>query len=135
MTAFLIDEDVATGVAGLLTASGHDAITLKELGRKGSKDDAVLWIASSLQRVLISHNVRDFELLHRAWHRWTVRREHAGILLPRQAVAFRPGQIAQAVLQFLEPGLDVAGELYTFEAAARWRRFDLASELADTLSF
>jgi hypothetical protein len=46
-----------------------------------------------------------------------------------------PTRSPKRCCQFLEPGLAVAGELYTLEAVAGWRRFDLASELADTPSF
>jgi predicted nuclease of predicted toxin-antitoxin system len=132
VAAFLVDEDVAIGVAAALRAAGHDAVTVDDLGRKGSKDDAVFWIAARLQRVLISHNLADFVLLHRAWLRWNIPQRHAGILLPRQTVAFRADDVARAVLQLTRIGMTTAQELYTLERDWNWRRFNAEAAIADT---
>jgi hypothetical protein len=132
VAAFLIDEDVAADVADILSAHGQDALTVSDLARRASKDDAILWLAARLHRTLLSHNAGDFVMLHRAWHRWRVDLSHAGILIVRQRLAWRPVDVAEVVLGFLSLNLATDGELYTLEPGLIWQRFDVSAAIVDT---
>lgn len=132
MAAFLIDEDVAAEVASILRSYGHDAITVDALQRKGSKDDAVLWLAARSGRTVVTHNYRDFTMLHRAWHRWGVHETHPGILIPRQHVTYRPLHIAQKIQEFVELGHPTENELWVLEPDSAWHRFDIDTATRDT---
>ena len=51
---FLIDECLASRVATLLGAAGHDAVHVGEVGLLGSSDDMIMSAAVSEGRVLVS---------------------------------------------------------------------------------
>lgn len=97
--SFALDEDVDHHVAALLRADGQDAKSAKELARLGLSDIQVLIHATEREQTLVTHNHRDFALLHEAWmtlrRRWAVEIElvtghpvvlsrHAGILIAPQ---------------------------------------------------
>jgi predicted nuclease of predicted toxin-antitoxin system len=64
-----------------LTADGHDVRALdQEPGLEGlDDDDDVLALAASEDRILITHNVRDFPAIVREWT--AAGREHSGVIL------------------------------------------------------
>lgn len=66
MARFFVDENVAVELARELVRLGHDAVTTREAGRIGEPDDAQLTFAAQEQRTLITHNRKDFMLLHSA---------------------------------------------------------------------
>lgn len=132
MSALLIDEDVALDTAPELLRLGHDAVSVDALGRKGSKDDAVFWLAVQQRRLVVTHNLKDFELLHRAWHRWGVAGRHPGILVPQQSFVRRALAVAQAVDAFLSAGLPLGNELYILHARRGWECYNIAAAIADT---
>jgi predicted nuclease of predicted toxin-antitoxin system len=74
-----LDEDVDVMLARLLVARGFDCQTASELGHLGWSDEQHLENAEAAERVIITHNRVDFELLARQW--WTQSREHAGMVL------------------------------------------------------
>jgi len=94
--SLLIDADVPGLLAHHLVSLGHDVLTARQagltgrVGTPGASDDEVLVTAVRQGRVLVSHNERDFLLLHRAWRRlaveWAVQPppSHPGILVFRQ---------------------------------------------------
>jgi hypothetical protein len=133
MARFLIDECVAGQAADFLRNEGHDALRIDLLRRKRTADDAVLWLAMNESRSVITHNVQDFVMLHRAWHRWGVARPHPGILLLEQQVVFRGDEVGQRVCEFLALGLPLPNELYQFGAIRSWVRFGTEQSIADTL--
>jgi predicted nuclease of predicted toxin-antitoxin system len=51
---FLLDENISPHVAPLLTAAGHDAIHVQELGLSRASDEAVLAAARERDCVLVS---------------------------------------------------------------------------------
>jgi hypothetical protein len=119
-----LDEDVAHRVARLLAEAGHDAITTRDAGRKGLRDDLQLLAASQDGRVLLTQNEEDFLLLHLAWMSWSqawhVTPSHSGILLVAQAP---PETLADAVEMLLARGLHLTNHFF------RWRPFDGWSRL------
>lgn len=90
------DEDVAEAVAVALRLRGHDALTVKEAGRKGHSDPEQLQFAVSGGRTLFTHNIADFCRLHAAYMQ---RGEaHAGIIVSKQLPV---GTIVNALLRLL----------------------------------
>ncbi|MGH2354417.1 MAG: DUF5615 family PIN-like protein, partial [Chloroflexota bacterium] len=88
MTAFHIDHDVTNHVTQSLHNYGHHAWTARDLGLEKAHDGVQLMAAAQQQRVLVSHNWKDFRLLHRTWLHWTevwqIPLQHAGILIVPQ---------------------------------------------------
>lgn len=71
----LIDEDsLAKVLVKMLRKAGHDVVTVNEIGLNGKLDSVVLVSAKQDNRIVLTHNCRDFEALHEA------NRDHAGIL-------------------------------------------------------
>ena len=82
------DEDFFMPIVRELRKLGHDVLTVSEDGRKGLPDEQILERASSLARIVLTHNRDDFESLHRSGQ------DHVGILsatqdLDSRAVAMR----------------------------------------------
>lgn len=87
-------------------------------------DQAHLSLAARSGWTLITHNARDFTLLHAACREgsrmWEVEAHHAGILALMPPVS--PAQAPRAVLNLLQTDQDLAGELYTWRRATGWVR-------------
>lgn len=63
-----------------LEAAGHDARALdREPALEGLDDEQVLMLASEDQRILVTHNIRDFPGILREW--MGAQRAHAGVIL------------------------------------------------------
>ena len=63
-------------------------VTTEELGLDAATDDVHLLAAAQAGRILLTHNKKDFLLLHHAWRGWTrawgIDPSHAGIVVPLQ---------------------------------------------------
>lgn len=98
---FHLDEDSQSGsVVRALRAAGFDVETTADRRLFGASDDEQLAHATGASRVLISYNVRDFNILHAALvsHGKT----HAGIILIHQERRLGPGEIVRRVRSLLE---------------------------------
>jgi hypothetical protein len=84
MARFYVDEDVALLLAHSLSQAGHDALTTRDAGRLGAGDHLHFLYAVQERRILITHNVSSFSLLHLAWLAWP-RDERAPLSLRSQA--------------------------------------------------
>jgi predicted nuclease of predicted toxin-antitoxin system len=61
----LIDEDTQyKALVNTLRASSHDILTVNEAGLSGQKDALILDFAIHNNRVLLTRNCKDFEILH-----------------------------------------------------------------------
>jgi hypothetical protein len=82
---FYRDHNVARELADRLRDAGHGARTARELAMERAGDEAHLSLAAQSGRILITHNAKDFSLLHAAWQRWSAdwktSAHHAGILV------------------------------------------------------
>jgi predicted nuclease of predicted toxin-antitoxin system len=80
----LLDEHYAPEIAASLRQRGHDVVTVAERpDLRGSADIAILAVAASEGRVVVTQNVRDFAAL--GARRLPGRKPHAGVVLvPRQ---------------------------------------------------
>lgn len=55
-----LDENITLKAAQLFQGYGHDVVSVQSLGLKGITDEEVFNIAQAQNRVLITHNGRDF---------------------------------------------------------------------------
>lgn len=78
MARFYVDNDVSLRLAAVLDSRGHDVVTTRALGRQTAGDHEQLWLAATMRRVLLTHNLRDYLLLHGAWRLWFPALMHAG---------------------------------------------------------
>jgi predicted nuclease of predicted toxin-antitoxin system len=99
----LVDEQLSPQIASLLRQAGYDVVAVAErVDLVGGSDRAVLEVATTEERAVITNNVKDFRPL--AAERLAQGRTHAGlILLPskrtrtRAAVATLAGAIEQVL--------------------------------------
>lgn len=122
MADLYLDSDVHGQVAPLLRAAGHDAVTAADQGRRRASDDEQLLAAARQGRIVVSHNRKDFVLLHGAWRRWPpayglALPPHPGILILDQV---SPRAVADAVVDLLaaDPPVPLANALYWWRAAS-----------------
>ncbi len=75
----MLDEDSqAKPLVKLLRDAGHDVVTVNEVGLTSQPDPVVLDYATQNDRLLLTHNCHDFEVLHQE------RSLHPGILVVYQ---------------------------------------------------
>jgi hypothetical protein len=119
------DRDIGRGVSLGLRALGHTVITTEELGLDTATDDVQFLTALQRQRVLLTHNRKDFRLLHDAWRNWTnywgIAQPHAGIVVPIQG--WQPEREIAEIDALLRQIESFENELYTWERDVRgWVR-------------
>ena len=124
MAAFYLDHNVARQLADLLRLAGHDARTAPELGIERAGDEEFVSLAARSARILLTHNARDFTLLHAAWRRWSrewgVTVHHSGIMVLIPPLL--PPQAAQEVIALLGSGQSLQDELFTWRRHRGWTR-------------
>jgi hypothetical protein len=90
MADLYTDNDVSIPLVNRLQLSGHDVVTVRDLGTRKAGDDEHLLTAAVQRRIFITHNGRDFLLHHNAWRRWAAAwgatAQHAGVLVIPQRV-------------------------------------------------
>jgi predicted nuclease of predicted toxin-antitoxin system len=99
---FYTNENIALAMADELRRMGNDVLTSREAGRANAAvpDAEVLRFAASENRVLVTHNRRDFLKLHQSRSC-----EHAGIVL----CTFDIDSIALA--RRVQASIDASGEM------------------------
>lgn len=135
MADFYLDNDVPVTVASYLESLGHSVVTAKGLNLTRASDAQHLLEATTLKRYLVTHNGRDFRLLHHAWILWPAAwavdpPRHATVLVLHQqpaAAATAGVPIAQLHAQRLHSFTERAasstaggGEVYTFKEDRGW---------------
>jgi hypothetical protein len=78
-----LDEDVDISLAHALKQKGIDTLTTQEAGNKRFSDSKQLEFAVDTQRAVLTHNKRDFALLHKQYA--IEGKEHYGIILSDQS--------------------------------------------------
>ena len=126
MAGFHLDHDVSRYLVAPLRAFGRNVATARELGLEAATDGRQLLAAADAGRTLVSHNRKDFELLHDAWLRWTeawnVQQQHEGVLILPQSRDIQG--LADALEGFASACLTARGRLY------RWLRGQWVSFLS-----
>lgn len=124
MPAAYIDHDVAFGVAILCRQHGLPAVSVRERHQSQLPDWEHLLTASRRGAFLISHNRKDYRLLHGAWLRWSrewgAPTQHAGILIPQQGL---PRQTFDAVLALLAEGTPLTNRMFEWRRGSGWHEF------------
>lgn len=133
MAAFYTDEDVALALAELLAdartldiETAHAAHQLEQL------DDAQFLYAVQHDRTFITHNRKDYTLIHDAWLLWNdaaggALGDHHGVLILRQD---QPDELANRIDEFLNTNPVLTNEAYWWRgptapgAPTWWRRVD-----------
>jgi hypothetical protein len=117
------DNDVSVHLAALLRDAGHTVTLTRDLRRTRAFDEQQLITALELDANLVTHNYRDFLLLHRAWElwrsRWHVTELHPGILVLPQGA---PQLLANHLAVLLESGLPARSSLYRYRGSTGWVR-------------
>lgn len=121
MAAFYLDEDQRKPLSQSLQALGHDVEHTKGSVYEGDDDAQQLLTASRHGRILVTHNRRDFQRLHRAWHiwagAWRVTTPHAGIIhIPQEWSAVEAGERITALVA-QQPRMD--GRMLDWDSHAK----------------
>lgn len=124
MAGFYLDHNIAHAVAPLLRREGYEVVVADKVGDARIADDNMLLKAAQLGLVLVTHNVKDFRMLHRAWRRWSsawsTTQQHPGILLVSQKAKFPAAVIAQQLHGFVRSPQFHANELFELRATGNW---------------
>jgi predicted nuclease of predicted toxin-antitoxin system len=83
MARFYLNENIAASLAGLLGQNGHDVLTTQGAGKRGAGDEAQLDYATENDRILLTHNRRDFRQIHR--RQQFIGKRHRGVILLGEA--------------------------------------------------
>lgn len=87
-----------------------------------ASDDAHLSLAARAGWILITHNAKDFILLHAAWRRWArewgAEAHHEGTLVMSPSAS--PRRAAHELLDLVRSHRGLTDELYTWRAATGW---------------
>lgn len=76
------DEDVAISVCKVLRLRGFEAYSTIEKDRCESMDEEQLEYATSIEAILLTHNVRDFPRIHYEYMK--MNKHHGGIIVAKQ---------------------------------------------------
>lgn len=124
MASVYLDHNVPADAAGFLRADQHVVRSAVEVQLERATGDVQLLEAARRGWVIVTNNVRDFILLHDAWHLWSrewgVTPQHAGILLTRQTWNAR--RLADEVSGFLATGPALTNQLYQWHGERGWVR-------------
>jgi Domain of unknown function (DUF5615) len=128
MAASYVDESMALRLEGLLRSRGHLVSSTYGEGRLGAPDPHQLLFAAQRGWVLVTHNRRDYRLLHHAWHHWSyawgTTQRHARVLAHDQV----PGQPVEELAALIhglvvDPDVSLPNALFDWRRATGWRRF------------
>jgi hypothetical protein len=85
-----------------------------------------LMAAAQRNRILVSHNWKDFRLLHLTWQHWAsewhVAQQHAGILIVPQSL-WTPDQMAQELVAFVSSPQPLMNTLHRWRQGLGWVSF------------
>lgn len=112
---FYLDEDVDIALASALNNRGADSITTLKTENTGNTDLQQLIYAKEQNRILITHNIKDFILLHKEFTE--AKREHSGIALSNQLPI---GMLLKRVMK-LNAALDEEDMKSRIEFLSNWR--------------
>ena len=88
-----------------------------------ARDQRVLLASAQTGRTVVTHNRKDFRLLHDAWRDWSaawgVVAQHSGILIVAEVPA---PVLAEELDRFLAGGPTVENQLYEWGRISGWRQ-------------
>jgi hypothetical protein len=120
MRLYLDDDSAGALLARLLRQTGHDVQIPADVGLVGDDDPVHLGHSIQDDRVLLSHNHRDFRNLHNLV--MIAQGHHAGILIVRRdndpQRDLKPGGIVRALRNLLGAGIPFVDQ---FHILNQWR--------------
>jgi hypothetical protein len=123
---FHLDSDVSLRLVPLLQNAGHTVATARDPAHASATDDAQFLAAVQNGRLLVTHNRRDFALLHGAWRTWPAAfglalPTHPGILALDHGP---PGRICEAIEEILASTAPStrSNEMFWWRARGGWDR-------------
>ncbi len=98
----LLDEHINPEVARQLRKKGFDVLSVEEARMREASDEQVLSFAASEKRVIVTYNIRDFQMLLLDWHR--AGRHHSGIVFVSEKTASQKtiGPLVRALKKLLD---------------------------------
>ena len=72
-------------LANCAKKKGYDVVSVEEAKMREASDEQLLSFAARERRVLVTYNIRDFQLLISEWHR--AGRHHSGIIFVNEKTA------------------------------------------------
>lgn len=122
MADIYLDSDVSTQFVGVLVSHGHRARSARDEGRESARDPEQLLFAAERGWMIVTHNKKDYRLLHVAWQVWSAAwrtsQRHAGILILEQTAV---EDFAPAVLDLIGSDVQVSNQLYEWSRTHGWR--------------
>lgn len=122
---FHIDKDVAAALKHYLDrqyANADCAVTAAGLGMHRASDGHHLLVAAQADRILVTHNGKDFIAMQDAWLRWQqawgVATSHAGVLIIPQA--WKPFQSAHEIGRFVGLRTSLPNEIHVYKLGIGW---------------
>lgn len=127
MATLYLDEDVPHQLGSLLEIAGHTVYTTHRQGRAETSDGDQLLYAATNEWTIVTHNRKDFELLHDAWLRstraWSLNGQHPGILIISQRVSNHDNATVIDTLLSAHANLD--NQLFGYDTPSQsWRLYD-----------
>jgi predicted nuclease of predicted toxin-antitoxin system len=120
MKLYLDDDSASSLLVRLLTGAGHDVIIPASVGNTGQKDPVHFMYTIRSDRVLLTHNQDDFELLHELVR--LVQGHHPGIWAVRRdndpTRDMEPKRIVRAIRNLLAAGVPIMDYLHVLN---HWR--------------
>ena len=100
-------------------------LTARDMGRLKATDDEPLLTATDLDHLLVTHNQDDYELLHRAWHRFArrwgvVAGQHAGVIIVPQSQEVPYPRTAAEIANLVRAEPNVWGRIIEFHRKWGW---------------
>jgi hypothetical protein len=117
MTELYIDQD-ALDLTRRLGAAGLVVTNARESGISTSNDEVHFLLAARSGWTLITHNIEDFKMLHRAWLLWNMQPNHSGVLILPQADD--RDMLAHEVIAFFAADLPLTNECYIWSTGLGW---------------
>jgi len=106
----LIDEDYQSKyLVNLLRQSGHNVLTINEVGIAGAPDNKVFDYAQTNERIILTRNCEDFRSLH------IKRKIHPGVLTvyegsnPNKNMAYKA--VVKAITNIEKSGINIENQL------------------------
>lgn len=107
----LLDEHINPEVARQLRRKGYDVVSVEEVRMREASDEQLLSFATSEKRVLVTYNIRDFQLLISEWHQ--AGKHHSGIIFVNEKTVSQKtvGPLVQTLKKLLDKVPHSAGWL------------------------
>jgi len=127
MVRFYLDNDLANEYRFRIQDKGHDALLRRRYGQKRATDDQQLLTTAQPERILVTHNVKDFVLIHHAWRLWPAALgvpwpDHPGILVVPQSTERSIARTVDDLDRLVRSGRRLANEMYQLTVTGGWLR-------------